>query len=375
LSLAGRYDNYKNDFGVSFNKFSPKVGLRWTPSKSVLVRASAAQGFRAPTLYENLRPFTTGNNTNGVYSDPLRCPDGKPNPAATFPVDKRQDECEVQLPASNQGNMNLKPEKSTQYSMGLVFAPTNSFSGAIDYWNIRIDDSIQQFSEQTIIQNPTQFADNYYRFDPRKNPELLNNPRGVKGLNDPRLIKGNGNVDFPLAFIYTPQTNTAQFFASGIDLNLNYRFRIENIGAFSVNYDGTYLLTHGYQYPNLPKVSDNGVYQDYAVAPRYRHSATLVYNRGSWSASLTDNFTLHYVDFADKTKKQDPRDVASYNTWDAQVTWRGIKNLDLGLGIRNILDQDPPSSRTTQNFQTGYDAQFTNPLGRTFYARAKYKFW
>ena len=27
------------------------------------------------------------------------------------------------------------------------------------------------------------------------------------------------------------------------------------------------------------------------------------------------------------------------------------------------------------NFQTGYDAQFTNPLGRTYYIRAKYKFW
>uniref|UniRef100_UPI0035B06E42 TonB-dependent receptor plug domain-containing protein n=1 Tax=Chitinimonas sp. TaxID=1934313 RepID=UPI0035B06E42 len=76
LSLAGRYDNYKNDFGTAFNKFSPKVGVRWTPTKSLLVRASAAQGFRAPTLYENLLPFTAGNNTNGSYSDPLRCPNG-----------------------------------------------------------------------------------------------------------------------------------------------------------------------------------------------------------------------------------------------------------------------------------------------------------
>lgn len=26
-------------------------------------------------------------------------------------------------------------------------------------------------------------------------------------------------------------------------------------------------------------------------------------------------------------------------------------------------------------FQVGYDASFTNPLGRVYYLRAKYKFW
>jgi iron complex outermembrane receptor protein len=372
MSLAGRYDNYKNDFGSSFSKFSPKVGFRWTPTKSLLVRASAAQGFRAPTLYENLLPFTAGNNTNGNYSDPLRCPGGKPNPAATFPVDQDQAECNIQLPAANGGDPKLKPEKSTQWSLGVVFAPTGTFSGSLDYWNIKIDDAIQALSEQSVLNNPAQFADYYYRFDPIKNPELLNGNDIPATINDPRLIKGSTNPNYPLAFVYLPRANTAQFFASGVDLNLQYRFRIADVGSFNVNYDGTYVLTHGYQYALQNKVSDNGVYQDYGPTPRYRHSATLAFSRGAWGASVTDNFTLHYVDYDDGTGS---RDVASYNTWDAQVTWKGIKNLDLGLGVKNLLDQDPPSSRTTLNFQTGYDAQFTNPLGRTFYARARYKFW
>jgi iron complex outermembrane receptor protein len=49
--------------------------------------------------------------------------------------------------------------------------------------------------------------------------------------------------------------------------------------------------------------------------------------------------------------------------------------MDLALGVRNLTNQDPPASRNDQGFQTGYDPQYGNPLGRVFYVRAKYKFW
>ena len=69
------------------------------------------------------------------------------------------------------------------------------------------------------------------------------------------------------------------------------------------------------------------------------------------------------------------RDVAAYSTFDGQLGWKGVKNLDVVLGVKNLLDTDPPSSRTSKNFQVGYDAQWTNPLGRTYYLRMKYKFF
>jgi iron complex outermembrane receptor protein len=49
--------------------------------------------------------------------------------------------------------------------------------------------------------------------------------------------------------------------------------------------------------------------------------------------------------------------------------------MELVLGVKNLFDADPPQSNTSQNFQTGYDATFTNPLGRTYYVRASYKFF
>ena len=69
------------------------------------------------------------------------------------------------------------------------------------------------------------------------------------------------------------------------------------------------------------------------------------------------------------------RDVAKYITYDALVTYRPMKSLDLGLGVKNMLDKDPPSSRIDANFQVGYDATYVNPTGRLVYVTGRYKFW
>ena len=106
---------------------------------------------------------------------------------------------------------------------------------------------------------------------------------------------------------------------------------------------------------------------------------TFAYSFGDWNTSLTNNYTAGYKDYTDPTavgaNYPEVRQVASYSLWDAQVGWKGVKNLDVVLGVKNLLDTDPPSSRTSVNFQTGYDAQWTNPLGRTYYVRLKYKFF
>ncbi|MFZ6847523.1 TonB-dependent receptor [Undibacterium sp. RuRC25W] len=371
-SLAARYDSYKNGFGTSFSKVSPKIGLTYKPSQTLLARASYGTGFRAPTLYENLRPFTSGNNTNSNFSDPVRCPGGNP---INGTVGALQDECNVQLPTATSGNANLQPEKSKQYSLGLVFQPTANFSGSIDYWSVTIDNAIQQLSENSVMGNPSAYAANFYRYDPALYPNGWSDDGKQTGA-----IKGSTNPNFPLAYINLPLVNAGSFFASGIDLNLNYKQKIESIGQFTANFDGSLFTKHGYQYQGSESVSDLGAYKDFGPAPRWRHMITVSFNRGVWSASVTDNYTAGYHDFVNQasvgnTNYPADRKVAAYNTFDATLGWKGLKNMDVTLGIKNIFNTDPPVSRTEANFQTGYDASFTNPLGRVFYARARYKFF
>ena len=363
-TLAARYDNYKNGFGTSFSNVSPKLGLSYRPTNTLMMRASAAKGFRAPTLVDNLSPKAL-NNTSSSFSDPIRCPNGK-EIVSKNEVGKLQDECNVQLTTQNSGNPDLKPEKSKQYSLGIVFQPTTNFSGSLDYWNVNIDKAINSMSENTVFGDPVANVGQFYRYDPENDPDAKN------------PFKGSTNPDFPLAYVALPKVNTGKFYAAGLDLNLNFRQKFDAMGTLTVNLDSTYYTRHGYQYEGSAEVSDLGKYKDFGPTPRYRHALTFAYAVGAWNASLTHNYTDGYEDFTDPlvVGANYPllRKVGSYSTVDATAGWKGIKNLSITVGVKNLLDQDPPSSRTSANFQTGYDASFTNPLGRTLYLRANYKF-
>lgn len=379
FDMAARYDKYKNDFGTSFSQVSPKVSLRWQPIKEVMVRSSFAEGFRAPTLYQNLLPYSYGQNTNGSFSDPVRCPGGKPINSVN-PVGALEDECNVQLSAARGGNPNLQPEKSKQYSLGMVFQPTKYISGSLDYWNIKINNSIVQTSEIGVLGNPAVYQANYWRVDPKTLPlDSTGKPfLDPTLLNKTNTIQGSTNPDFPLAFVDLPYANSSRFFASGLDLNLNYKQNFADIGSVGVNMDGTYYLKHGYQYAGVASVSDLGKYEDFGATPRWRHILTFSLKHGAWTASLTHNYTAGYQDYtnADLIGPNYPpiRQVSSSSTFDTQLVWSPIKAVDVAFGIKNLLNQDPPSSRNDQGFQVGYDPQYGNPLGRMFYLRAKYKF-
>ncbi|WLI89994.1 TonB-dependent receptor [Massilia sp. R2A-15] len=369
-TAAARYDNYKNGFGTSFSNLSPKLGLTYRPSTAVMLRASAARGFRAPTLYDNLAPKAL-NNTSSNFSDPVRCPNGVPV-ASKNPVGALQDECDVQLNTQNSGNPNLQPEKSKQFSLGIVFQPSASFSGSVDYWNVRIDKAITAMSENTVFGDPVANVNQFYRYDPVADPDALH------------PIKGSTNPDFPLAFVALPKVNTGKFYAAGWDFNLNFRQKTAGFGTFGATLDSTLYARHGYQYEGSPEVSDLGDYKDFGPVPRYRQSLTFTYANGPWNASLTHNYTDGYLDFTDPLAVGPDyplvRNVAAYKTIDATIGWKApfttsyMKNLSIVLGVKNLLNQDPPSSRTGANFQVGYDAQFTNPVGRMYYFRVNYKF-
>jgi iron complex outermembrane receptor protein len=371
LSLAARYDDYKNSFGTKFNSLSPKASLRFQPMKELLLRGSFGQGYRVPTLYENLRPQTTGNNTNGNWSDPVRCPNGNPinNSVGTL-----QDECDIQQNASFAGNQNLKPEKSTQYSLGLVFSPLANLSGAVDYWDLVIKDAVLQLPETAIFGNPTLYKDNFFRYDPAAFPNGYNNEKGAG------VYQGSTNPAFPIAYVYMPYANVGKISAAGFDFNLQYKLKLDAMGTLGINLDGTLYTKHGYQYNGVDYVSDLGNYKDFGPAPKWRHAVTVAYSVGAWNASLTNNYTNGYKDYTDplaaiSAAYPAERQVRSYSLWDGQIGWKVMKNFDVVLGVKNMFDTDPPSSRTSKNFQVGYDAQWTNPLGRTYYTRVKYKFF
>jgi iron complex outermembrane receptor protein len=115
LDLAARYERF-SDFGsarvgkvTSRYDFTPAVGLRGTVSN----------GFRAPTLAESYYSATNVGPTTAFVQLP-------PNSAAAKLV----------------GVDGLKPERSTNFSVGLVLNPANNLSITLDAYQIKIRDRI-----------------------------------------------------------------------------------------------------------------------------------------------------------------------------------------------------------------------------------------
>jgi len=132
VNVSGRYDHY-SDFG---GNLSPKIGFKYTPIKTVALRATYSKGFRAPSFSESgdsaSQGFTNFSFTN--YPDFVAAHGGSEY-TKTY-----------SLSNITAANPDLKPEKSDSFTIGAVWAPTRSFSASLDYYHIKKKDVIAQAS-------------------------------------------------------------------------------------------------------------------------------------------------------------------------------------------------------------------------------------
>nr|WP_301287278.1 TonB-dependent receptor [Sphingobium sp. OAS761] len=125
LALAGRHEDY-SDFGTT-NTW--KGQARAEPVRGVALRGTVSTGFRAPSLQQQ---YYASSSTIGVLF---------PGEAATrlAPVRALQVNDPV---AVAWGARQLKPEKSTNISAGLILTPSPGLNITVDAYQIRIRDRI-----------------------------------------------------------------------------------------------------------------------------------------------------------------------------------------------------------------------------------------
>ncbi|MBN8736782.1 MAG: TonB-dependent receptor [Xanthomonadales bacterium] len=122
--LAGRYEHY-SDFG---NTTSWKLSGRYAFTPVVALRGTVSTGFRAPSLQQEFYSSTAINFVNDGSGNLV------PYTIRTFPA---SDPAAVAL-----GAQPLKPEKSRNYSVGLVFTPTVGPYVTLDFYQVDIDNRI-----------------------------------------------------------------------------------------------------------------------------------------------------------------------------------------------------------------------------------------
>ena len=333
--LAVRYDHY-SDFGGTTN---PKVALRWQPLRTLLVRSSWGTGFRAPTLYDLYTPQqeTTDALADG---DPVRCP-----------VTGSIYDCGFLFPAVTGGNPNLRPETSEQFNAGAVWEPVKGLSLAVDYWKINKNNYIGTLTTRVIDAN---FA--FYE------PTNI-----VRGPVEPAYPDLPG----PIKTILLLNQNLGHLRTSGIDVDVSWHGPDTSFGRLSFGLNGTYIIEWKNQPDGLTYVS--GVGREIAgPIPRWRHYASLSWDYGVWGATLAQTYQSGYEDANDFPRGSPllPRRVSSYDIWDLQGRYGGLKNATIVLGIRNLMDRAPPFT----NALAGWAPIYADPRGRMFYARLTYAF-
>ena len=347
LQLAARHDRY-SDFGATTN---PKVALRWQVAPALVLRGSFSRGFHAPD-YDALYGGGTDGQFNSDINDPVLCPTG---------AEPRG--CGIRPAISTFSNVNLKPERSKQFSLGLVAAPTSWLTATLDLWRIDVTDRISVLSGQALIKNYAQYSSYVTRLAPPPGETV-------------------GDIDQ----VNAPYLNLAGDQTQGVDINLSARFKAAG-GEISAAFDGTYVDSYKTRFSKDDNWAERvGEFGDsvygHNLRVRWKHTASLSWSQSDWSATLSQSYTAGYRSEVDGfgsgvVPTGFVAKVKPYTLYNLSATYKGIKNLSLTAGIKNLFDTDPPfSGHNVDNVAgAGWDARVADPRGRAFTLSATYRFF
>jgi iron complex outermembrane receptor protein len=340
-NVAVRTDDY-SDFGRTNN---PKASLRWQPNRDLLLRASWGTGFLAPSLYQLFVPQAAGVSAAGL-TDPIRCP---------VTHDTGLD-CNTQFAITTGGNPSLKPEESENSTFGVVFEPTNQLSLSMDYFRIRLKETIT-----TGIPIPTILGDlgtyGYLVTRGPADPNFPNLPGRITNINQTLINLGAIHIE-------------------GWDSEVHYRVPRQSWGRLRFDITGTYYTR--YDFEALDGSFAGGIANNFGaivpgVIPRWKHYASITWDQGPWQATVGQTFQTGYID-TQPDPNGDLRRVGTLELYDLQGMYTGFKNLTLSLGCKNIFDRNPPRTNQNNTFQAGYDPNYYDARARFVYGSIRYAF-
>jgi len=355
LTAALRYDDIAaiddailgRKVGKDQSKTTYKVSARYQPTQQLLLRGSYGTGFKAPSMLDIGQPLVSSGFTSASWGCPI--PDATLCRAGT-----------TQYNLLSQGNEDLRPETSKQFTIGARWEPSARFSAGLDLWDIKMKDRVGSVSEQQAWAN------------------AATNPERFSTYTEP----ATGNTYW--AFLREP-LNIGQSHYRGIDWDLTSRQRL-GFGTWTTTLNGTYMLKSDYTVPGTTDqwtTSLNYFGLDNNVVFRHVVRLSSSIDTGKLSNTLIVNYRNGYTDAAATVYNFDTGanvrnfrlDVPSFTTVDWQGRYAFTENFTLRAGMKNIFDRKPPLSlRSSSGHQVGFDPRYADPLGRQIYVTGNYKF-
>jgi outer membrane receptor for ferrienterochelin and colicin len=340
LQVAGRYDDY-SDFGDTTN---PKVALRWAVTDSFALRASWAEGFRAPSLAQ----IGLGASLESeFFKDTYLCAEQNIT-VANFPL--------LDYLVQFGGNPDLSAEESESFNVGAVWRPSDAFNVSVDFWDITQSNKIDEvprifiYTENCNDQSSTICL----RGTPQANRTLGPLNRVLSGFTNIGEQSAQG-IDLALTF-------TREVRSATMTLGLDYSHLLE---FQQIVLDSTGLafekrdLTGEYEYPeDRFSLGSNWVIGDWGINTR------LIY------VGKFKDFRTIPVATGDTT-----RTVDAFLTSNLQFTYSGVKNTKFALSIDNVMDEEVPFAIGDGDADVfGYVSSQHDPRGRFWSFKTTYSF-
>jgi iron complex outermembrane receptor protein len=339
VGAAARYSDY-SDFG---NASTGKLSARYKFTDDFLLRGSVSNSFRAPALVQTGFRFSTLNfNSDGTglqtasllpASDPL---------ARAF------------------GAQNLKPEKSTNLSLGLAWKPARNTSFTLDGYRIKIKDRITRTSD---LQSDaaTAYLAGIGRSDIQSVAYLAN-------LLDTTTTGLDAVLNHDLSF-------------AGGKLDLNAALNLNKTRIDSVHQSSAALAKID---PDLTVLTNESLFRIRNASPKNKLVLSADWQAAQWSllARATRFGALKDFSYDDEAPVEDGVHIqrfAAVWTLDLEAQYKLTKQLTLAVGADNLLDRYPQRVRETNNATYGgaLPYNFINPIGVNgayFYGRLRYTF-
>jgi iron complex outermembrane recepter protein len=300
VDIAGRYEHYTDVGSGETGKFA----TRYDFSPLFGLRASVGNGYHAPTLAQEHYGSSSMSPTSA---------------SGLLPVDSPG--------ARLLGAPPLRPEKSINYSFGLVAEPLPTLHASVDAYLINIEDRI--------ISTGSLF--------------------GTEALE---ALAANGNT---LPFGISPAAFSANFFTNGvdtrtkgIDASVDYRVDFETLGAIDWNLGANYNVNEITNYHLAPAVLQaagvtlfNPAVISYltTATPKTKVILTGTYSWRSW------DLTLRETRYGSSSEEIDPIGNGKnfYGQWtptayitDLEAGYHLTRAIEWSIGANNVFNRYPP---------------------------------
>ncbi|NQY14004.1 MAG: TonB-dependent receptor [Henriciella sp.] len=328
VQVAMRYEDYGGEVGSTFD---PKIAAKWQVTDAFAFRGSAQTSFRGPTLNQ-----LSGSVTSLQFVAPT---------SAFKAVDQF-------------GNPNLNPESAFSFNLGGLFQ-NDGFSASIDYYNFDFSDPIIVEEQSSIVNAGVAALGTATTDDDGILTRITFNDLNNDGINTANEISR----------IATNVVNGPDIQTSGVDVRLENIWDIAG-NEFSLGLDATYVIEY-----DVGDFSVEGTVLPGGDRVDQFNRSNFSRSLPQWKANVTANYAvgdhnfrgvLRHIDSYDDERGDltgdGNSDIDAQTTLDLFYNWQSPWELDLGLSVVNVFDEDPPFAQ----FDLNYDPYTHNPFGRTF---------